>query len=97
MSTIRGRAIKVGGVAWQDGAAPRTNDFGIVRPAFAINAGIRQPIGGGASGGLSLGHSLFDLSSVSAWRLIAVGIALAYVVGFHVTLGRTRLGLGPAK
>ena len=96
MSTIRGRAIKVGGVAFQDGAAPRTNDLGVVRPAFAIHAGIRQPIGGGSSG-FSLGHPLLDLSSVSAWRLIAVGLAFAYVVGFHVTLGRTRLGLGPAR
>lgn len=92
-SGMRGR---LGGMATQDGAAPRASDLGIVRPAFAYNAGIKQPTGVGGAG-FSLGHPLFDLSSVGAWRLIAVGLALAYVVGFHVTLGRTRLGLGPAK
>jgi hypothetical protein len=91
---MRGRQ---GGVALQPaGAAPRANDLGIVRPAFTFSNGLR-PAAGGASTGFSLGHPLFDLSSVSSWRLIAVGLALAYVVGFHVTLGRTRVGLGPAR
>jgi hypothetical protein len=96
LGTIRGRAVKVGGVAFQQGAAPRTNELGVVRPAFAINAGIRQPLGG-AGAGFSLGHPLLDLGSVSGWRMVAVGLAFLYVVGFHVTLGRTRLGLGPAR
>lgn len=92
-SGMRGR---LGGVATQAGAAPRASDLGVVRPAFTYSAGIKQPVGG-AGTGFSLGHPLFDLSSVGAWRLIAVGVALAYVVGFHVTLGRTRIGLGPAR
>ena len=96
MSSTRGRVVKQGGIAFQpQGAAPRTTDMGITRPAFTISAGIRQPVGG--PGYLTLGHPLLDLSGVSAWRLIAVGVAIAYVVGFHVTLGRTRLGIGPAR
>lgn len=95
MSSMRGRVVKQGGVAWQPaGAAPRTSDLGIVRPAFVVQGGRTRPTYGGFGGAAA---SLFDLSSVASWRLIAVGIAVAYVVGFHVTIGRTRLGLGPAR
>lgn len=101
MSGMRrgGLAVKQGGVAVQDGAGSRTNNLGMVRPAFAVssNTGQRGAIGGPGGPWLGLGHPIFDLADVSAWRLIAVGLALAYVVGFHVTLGRTRLGIGPGK
>jgi hypothetical protein len=95
LSTIRGRAIKVGGVATQEGAMGRQDANQVVRPAFKISAGIKQPTGVGGFG--LAGSGLFDLSGVSAWRLIAVGLALAYVVGFHVTAGKLKLGIGPGK
>lgn len=99
MSSMRGRAIKAGGVAVQDGAAGRTTGLGIVRPAFAVSSttGQRGAIGGPGGPWLGVGHPIFDLGDVSAWRIIAVALAAAYVVGFHVTLGRTRLGIGPGK
>ncbi len=103
MSSMRqrgaGNVIKQGGVATQDGAAGRTNAVGVPRAAFAVSSttGQRGPVGGPGGPWLGMGHPIFDLSEVSAWRLIAVGVAVAYIVGFHVTLGRTRLGLGPAR
>lgn len=96
MSTIRGRAIKVGGVATQAaGAAPRTDSSGVTRPAFTIQAGIRKPTGG--PGYLVGPTTLLDPSSVAFWRLVAVAAAVAYVVGFHVTLNGFRLGVGPGR
>lgn len=96
MSTIRGRAIKVGGVAYQVGGADGRQDSNqVVRPAFKITAGIKEPTGVPGIGGAHA--ALFDLSGVTAWRLIAVGLALAYVVGFHVSAGKLRLGIGPGK
>jgi hypothetical protein len=47
MSTIRGRAVRVGGVATQPaGAAARTDSSNVTRPAFVIQAGYRKPTGG---------------------------------------------------
>ena len=94
-STIRGRAVKVGGVAVQSGAAGRADVSQVTRPAFTIQAGIRKPTGG--AGSVAGGQSLFDSSSVAFWRLVAVGLAVAYVIGFHVTLGGMRLGVGPGR
>lgn len=92
MSTIRGRAVKVGGVATQpQGAEGRTTAAQITRPAFTIGPGPGQPMGGASGGGL------LDLSTVGAWRLIAVGVAFAYVIGFHVSAGKIRLGIGPGR
>jgi len=91
MSSIRGRAISVGGMATTEGAS--AGRPAATRPGYRITAGQMQPI----PGSLGLGHPLLDLSSVGAWRLIAVGLALAYVIGFHVTLGRARVGIGPAR
>jgi hypothetical protein len=99
VSTIRGRAVRVGGVAVNDGAAGRTNpQTNATRPAFVIQAGIRKPTGGAgfATGGAGQA-SWFDPSQVYFWRLVAVGLALAYVVGFHVSLNGVRLGLGPGR
>lgn len=96
MSTIRGRAIKVGGVATQpEGWAARTDSSGVTRPAFTIQAGIRKPTGG--PGYLVGPGALLDPSSVAFWRLVAVGVAVAYVVGFHVSLNGFRLGIGPGR
>lgn len=87
-----GAVVKQGGVATQPaGGEGRTTQSQITRPAFTIGPGPGRPIGGAAGGGL------FDLSTVGAWRLIAFGIAVAYVIGFHVSAGRIRLGIGPAK
>jgi len=103
VSTIRGRAIKVGGVNVAEnpggGASGRTNpQTNATRPAFVIQAGLRKPTGqaGFATGGAQL-PGWFDTSSVGFWRLVAVGLALAYVVGFHVSLNGVRLGLGPGR
>lgn len=92
MSTIRGRAIKVGGVETDAaGFAARTDQNRLTRPAYRITAGQIQPV----PGVLGIGHPLLDLSTVGSWRLIAVAVAIAYVIGFHVTLGRARIGIGP--
>lgn len=103
MSTIRGRAIRVGGVNVAEnpggGAGGRTSpQTNATRPAFVIQAGYRKPTGqaGFATGGAAQA-SWFDTSSVAFWRLVAVGFALAYVVGFHVSLNGVRLGLGPGR
>jgi hypothetical protein len=99
MSTMRGRVIKQGGIAVQDGGAGRTNGIGVVRPAFAVSSstGQRGAVGGPGGPWIGFDHPLFDPGSVSAWRLVAVALAVAYVVGFHVSIGKTRLGLGPGK
>lgn len=93
MSSIRGRAIKVGGVAAQDGAEGRSDNNLLTRPAYRITSGQFQPI----PSMLGPGHPLFDLSTPGAWRLVAVAVAVAYVIGFHVTAGRVRLGIGPGR
>lgn len=94
MATIRGRAIKVGGVATDvGGASGRADSNNLTRPAYRVTAGQFQPI----PSRLGIGHELFDLSQVGSWRLIAVAVAVAYVVGFHITAGRARLGIGPGR
>lgn len=96
MSTIRGRAVKVGGQVVDQGAGARTDPTQLTRPAFRWSAGRSIPTG---QGGGSLGGgttSLFDPSQITFWRFFWVGVAVVYVLGFHVTIGRTRLGIGPA-
>jgi hypothetical protein len=93
VSTIRGRAIQVGGVGGEADAESRVDRNMLQRPAYRITAGQFQPI----PATLGPGHPLLDLSTVGAWRLIAVGAALAYVIGFHVTLGRMNIGIGPGR
>ena len=92
MATTRGRVVKGGGVAVQpQGGAPRTDTSGsstLLRPAFTFNAGILKPT---MPASLS---SAFDPSSVMFWRLLLVGLAVAYIYGFHVKLpivGRIRV------
>jgi hypothetical protein len=101
MATTRGRAIHVGGVGGPAEVQPgRVDPNNLVRPAYAIsNEGRLRASGGPAGVALGLGaHSfLTDPSQIGFWRFLIGGLALAYVVGFHVTLGRTRLGLGPAR
>lgn len=96
MSTTRGRAIQVGGVETTDGANGRTTGLPnnlLTRPAYRITGGQIQPI----PSTLGIGHPLLDLSNVGAWRLIAVAAAVAYVIGFHVSLGRLNVGIGPGR
>jgi len=105
MSTIRGRAVKVGGVAVEPaGFSSRTEGLGqsaITRPAYRSAAsGQIQPAGiaSGQGGGPYMGgmsHPLLDLSSVAGWRLVAVAVAVVYIWGFHVSLGGLRVGAGP--
>lgn len=97
MSGFRGRAIRQGTVVTQPaGAAPRTTGDGgtaLLRPAFSFKSGVAMPGAGGAAAG---GHgAFFDLSSVASWRLIFVGLAVAYIIGFHASLGRIGVRVGP--
>ncbi|HYR17891.1 MAG TPA: hypothetical protein VEQ15_00270 [Myxococcales bacterium] len=94
MPTIRGRAVQIGGMETDAGANARTDDNNLLtRPAYRYVGGAPSPI----PATLGIGHPLLDLSTVGAWRLIAVAVAVAYIVGFHVTLGRARLGIGPGR
>jgi hypothetical protein len=103
-TSTRGRTARLGGVEFLDpsgGRAGRTNPQNqVTRPGFQYNAQIRvptqkPPLGGGV-GAVGLA-GLFDPSSAGFWRLVAVGLAFAYVVGFHVSLSGFRLGLGPGR
>lgn len=93
MSATRGRNVIIGGVQVEPaGYGGRVNENLLTRPAYRYSGGGQiQPI----PASLGFGHPLLDLGQVGAWRLITVGLAVAYVVGFHVMLGRTRLGIGP--
>lgn len=94
MSTIRGRAIKQGRMVTDAGAAPREQqDAGsnLLRPQFSFRSGVSMPGAGGASSHASF----FDLSSVASWRMIFTLAALAYIVGFHASLGRVGVRIGP--
>lgn len=102
MSSIRGRSIKTGGMVVDvGGASGRTDASQQTRPAFKMTAGIFQPKArtavGGANGGSDHAALFLDPSSVGFWRLVIVAGAVAYIVGFHVSLGRTRLGIGPGR
>ena len=96
MTTIRGRAIKLGGVATQPtGFAGRAQDQ-VTRPAFVIQAGIRKPTGGPPAYQVGQG-TLWDPSTPGFWRIVLVAGAFLYVVGFHVSLHGIRMGIGPGK
>ena len=99
MSTLRGRAVRRGMMVTQDGAAPRVEqaDAGqnLLRPSFRWSGGTSMPGAGGASP-----HGAFlDLSQVSSWRTIYAAASLAYIVGFHASLGRlnVRVGASPTS
>lgn len=89
MSSTRGRVVKQGGVATEPaGFSTRTETQGqqpITRPAYRVANGQFQPAGVGGPAGLS-SHPLLDLSSVSGWRLVMVGLALLYVGIFHFSI-----------
>jgi hypothetical protein len=98
MSTIRGRAVKVGGMVADAGATARTDASQVVRPAFRFSAGWRQPVAPPSTGlGGASGHPLFDVNSVTFWRHVIAALAFAYIVGFHVSLNGFKLGVGPGK
>lgn len=80
MSSTRGRTIRRGGMAIDAGANGRTEpgpaNAPITRPAYRTVQGVSQPAGvGGADGP----HPFLDLRGVPAWRLIAVGLAAAWL------------------
>jgi hypothetical protein len=86
--------VKVGGVATQpQGGAARsetssTGASSILRPAYTMNAGILKPTIPASFTGI------FDVRSVLFWRLLLVGLAVAYIYGYHVRLpvvGRVRV------
>ena len=89
MATIRGRAIKVGGVAVQpQGGASRTDASAqsstgassILRPAYSFNASVLRPTMPASF------TSVFDPSSILFWRLLLVGAAVLYIYGYHIKL-----------
>lgn len=45
-------------------------------------------------GGAGGSHPILDLSTVLGKRTLIAGIALAYIVGFHLSLGRFRVNFG---
>lgn len=105
-TSTRGRTARLGGVEFLDasgGRAGRTNPQNqVTRPGFQYNAQIRvptqkPPLGAGGGGAVGFLGLFGDPSSASFWRLVAVGLAFAYVVGFHVSLNGFRLGLGPGR
>ena len=83
--------VKPGGMGGGDDAGSRVDRNNLTRPAYRVAEGQFQP----TPQTIGPGHPLLDLSTVSGWRLVWVAAAVAYVVGFHVTLGRYRIGLGP--
>lgn len=87
----RGRAMLQGGVGGPADAQSRVDANQLTRPAYRFTAQIMEPTGNR----LGPGHPLFDPNSIGFWRLLFAALALAYVVGFHVTLGSVKLGLGP--
>lgn len=97
MSSTRGRVGRVGGMAVDQGAAGRTDDSQQTRPAFKLQANWQSPLSKTPVGGPGSIHPILDWNSVSFWRLFWTGAALAYIVGFHLKLGRVRLGIGPAS
>lgn len=95
MSGMRGRAIRQGQMVTDAGASARTTPgSNLLRPAYTYQGGTPQPAGVGGAGG---DHAeFFDLSNVASWRLIFFLAAVGYIIGFHTSLGRVRVGIGPA-
>jgi len=94
LASIRGRAVKVGGVAVQpQGGAARTDTSttgasSVLRPAYSFSASTLRPTIPASF------TSVFDPSSVLFWRLLLVGAAVLYIYGYHVKLpivGRVRV------
>ena len=86
--------VKVGGVALQpQGGAARTDTSAtgassILRPAYSFNAGMLKPTMPSSF------TSFFDPNSVMFWRLLLVGLAVAYIYSWHIRLpivGRVRV------
>lgn len=63
----------------------------LLRPAFSFKSGTSMPGAGGAASGHA---ALLDLSSVTSWRLLYTAAAVAYIVGFHASLGRIGVRVG---
>lgn len=96
MATIRGRMLKVGGMAVQNGAAGRndpntsstTGQSTLLRPAYTFNAGIFKPTMPASF------TTVFDPHSVLFWRFVLVAAAVGYIWGWHLKLpvvGRIRV------
>jgi hypothetical protein len=94
VATIRGRMVKVGGVAAQpQGAAGRTDTSStgassILRPAYSFNAGIFKPTMPASF------TSVLDPNSILFWRLVLALAAVGFIWGWHAKLpivGRVRL------
>lgn len=90
-----GRVLRAGGMQTEPaGYSVRTEgNPPILRPGYVVSQGTIMPSGTGGAGPVGA-STLLDLSTVSAWRLIAVAAAIAYIWGFHVSLGRVRVGVG---
>ena len=95
MASIRGRVVRVGGMATDAGATTRTQpdqsvsgQSSILRPAYRISATTIVPTSPQSS---LLGY--LDPNSLAFWRL-AIGVgALGYILGWHVKLGNLRIKL----
>jgi len=103
MSTIRGRALKFGGMATEPaGFSIRTSSGGGVggdqntllnRPAYQSPQGTFFSPAGAAAGALPGGlGSLLDLRGITSRRIFWVLVAAAYIGVFHITLDGFSLG-----
>lgn len=85
MSSTRGRTIRRGGMAVDDGASARTypgpGNAPITRPAYRSAQGVSQPAGVAPTGVGGAGHPLLDFSGVPAWRT-AFAVAALVWLGF---------------
>jgi hypothetical protein len=95
MSSVRGRVIRGGGMATDQGATARyesgPGNQPITRPAYRVSQGVSQPVG---VGGADAPHALLDLSGVPFWRTVFAVAALAWLGFVYINLGRGGLSGG---
>jgi len=91
MSSVRGRAVKTGGVATEPaGYSVRTDQALATRPAYASPGGGTSftPVGVAPAVGGGGGHPLLDFSGVTGWRLVFTAAALFYLGFWFFTISR---------
>ena|SRR5215469_5800902 len=84
MSSTRGRAVKLGGMATEPaGFNQRTDQALNTRPAYQSPGGGTQfaPAGVASAVGGAAGHPFLDFSGVTGWRLVFT-LAAAFYLGF---------------
>ena len=80
-----GMAVDAGASGRTGGAATFTGQDTIVRPAYRVSAQIFKPTTPATFTGF------LDPSSISFWRLAIGAAAVAYIMGFHLKIGKVRI------